>query len=167
MTGLRSWALFPPAAVLAVATALMPIIQGGHPGYLIGIGVFGLLLYLVGASSLLPRTLVWGMAVLAFEYVLFVAVHRNTLELGAPLFAVLWFLAAEVGWFSLEARHGQPPWLLRVLLVAGVAAAGAVVGYLIVLTAAIGISGGLGLTLIGVLAALGAAGSLTWARRRG
>lgn len=167
MSRLRSWLLLPPAAVLAAAAALMPVLQAGHPAFLIAIGAAGLALYLLGASALVPRTLVWAMVLLAVEYLLFIAVHPHTLELGAPLFAVLWFLAAEVGWFSLEARHGQPPWLGRALLVAGLAAAGAVVGYLFVLTAAIGISGGLGLTLVGVLAALGAAGSLTWARRRG
>jgi hypothetical protein len=167
MRRLRSWALLPPAAVLAAAAALMPILQGGHSALLIAIGGIGLVLYLVGASALMPRTLVWAMVVLALEYVVFIVVHPHTLELASPLFAVLWFLAAEVGWFSLEARHGQPPWLGRALLVAGLAAAGAVVGYLFVLTAAVGITGGLGLTLIGVLAAVGAAGSLTWARRRG
>jgi hypothetical protein len=113
----------------------------------------------VAALSLMarqPALLPLGLAGVGAAYALFLSLGRDAVDPRAPLVAAMLLLAAEFGFWSLEARDARPEraaLFRRLLLMAAVALGAALVASLL-LVAAADVSGGVGLEALGVLAAL-------------
>jgi hypothetical protein len=103
-----------------------------------------------------PALLPLGLAGVGGAYALFLSLGGDTVDERAPLVAAMLFLAAEFGFWSLEARDARPEragLIRRLLLMAAVALGAALVASLL-LVAAADVSGGIGLEALGVLAAV-------------
>ena len=126
------------------------------PAVVAGVGAVGCALLLVafagGWASVFPVAL----AVVGAAYGVDVALRRGDVDPRAPLVAVLLFVAAETGWWVFEAAGARGDrtvvlrragWLVALAVVTGL------VGSL-VLVAASGAAGGVGLEAAGVAAAV-------------
>jgi hypothetical protein len=103
-----------------------------------------------------PALLPLGLAGVGGAYALFLSLGGDAVDPRAPLVAAMLFLAAEFGFWSLEARDARPEraaLIRRLLLIAAVALGAALVASLL-LVAAADVSGGVGLEALGVLAAV-------------
>lgn len=154
------------AVALAAVLALAPVVgAGGGPGPLVALGLFAVALYAAGLALPWPALLPWGLGLLAVEYLVSLELRRAPLDSGAPAYAVAFFLCAELGWLGLEARRGGRPWPRRVAGVAALALAGAVLAALLLLLAAVPLSGGPPMTAVGVAATIAVAACLAWLGR--
>jgi hypothetical protein len=163
----RLWVL--AGLPLAGGLGLLPWLAMPSPGRslaLLWLGGLGVMAYAAAVIMPWPTALPWALGLLAVEYLLGLELRSADLDLGAPAFAALWFLSAELGWLGLEARRGGRPWPGRAVAGAAVAVGGAGLGVVIVLSPAVPIAGGPFLTGLGVLAAVGAAAALAWLARR-
>ncbi len=103
-------------------------------------------------QSLLP----WGLAGVGAGYTVFLSLRTGTVDPRAPIVCAALFAAAELAFWSVEARTGGSERIVvvrRLALVGGGALGAAVLGGLLLVLAA-STSGGVGLEAIGVLAAI-------------
>jgi len=161
-------ALLAAGAVLAAALALVPVVGGPAWERPVGtIGVLAVLLYAAGVAMPWAGALPLALGLLAVEYLVSLQVRRAPLDAGAPTYAAVLFLCAELAWLGLEARRGGRPWPGRILAVAGLALAGAALGaVLLLLTSAVPLGGGPPMTALGVAATIAVAACLAWLGRR-
>jgi hypothetical protein len=154
--------------MLALGLALLPLVLvDSRPAALLAaLGGAAAVLYVAALLLPWPRALPWVMGLLAVEYLVGLELRGPRLDPTAPAYAAAWFLSAELGWLGLEARRGGRPWPGRVILVGAVALAGAAMGVVLLLVAALPVGGGPALTGLGVLAALVATACLAWLARR-
>jgi hypothetical protein len=122
----------------------------------VGIGAAGLGLGALGLVRPWPSVVAAGIAVVGAAYAVELSLGPETVDRWAPLVAAALFVAAELGFWSIEPRAASPERavLLRRLLFLVVAALS--VGLLgsVLLYAASGASGGIGLESLGVAAAV-------------
>jgi hypothetical protein len=120
----------------------------------IGLGAAGCVLMLLAFPRRWAPLLPLGLTGVGGSYGLFVALHGGSVDAGAPLVAAALYGAAELGYWSLErgARYRRGPAARRLAGVVLGALVTALVGS-IVLVAASGVSGGVGLESLGVAAA--------------
>ena len=155
-----------PGAMLAAALAIYPAITLEAAPPVVGLGGLALFLFVAGQTLPLPSVLAWAVGLLAIEYLAALELRGAGLDVAAPAYSAALFLCAELGWLGLEARRGGRLWPGRAVGVALVALAGAAVGALVLLLAAVQIAGGAALTGLGVAAAVTVAGCLAWLARR-
>ena len=103
-----------------------------------------------------PALLPLGLAGVGAAYALFLSLGRDAVDPRAPLVAAMLLLAAEFGFWSLEARDARSEGaaLVRRLLLMAVVALGSGLVASLLLVAAADVSGGVGLEALGVLAAV-------------
>lgn len=121
-----------------------------------GVGVVGCLLMALALFTRWKSTLPFGLALVGASYGVFLAIHNGAVDQWAPAVAAALFVAAELGFWSLERSpsHGERVVLLRRLAgLSGGAVVSALAGSLI-LVIATGASGGVGLEAAGVAAAV-------------
>jgi hypothetical protein len=140
------------AAVVAYAAAgtdRLPEVVGG-------VGALGWTIAAVALLGKWPSLLPWGLAGVGAGYAVFLGLRTGSADGGAPLVAAGLVVAAELGFWSLESRdaHVERAVLVRrIVLIAASGLGAALVGSLL-LVAAAGVSGGVGLEAVGVLAAV-------------
>jgi hypothetical protein len=123
------------------------------------VAAVGALGWAVAAAALVGRwqsLLPWGVAGVGAAYALFVALRTGSVDPRAPVVAVALFVAAELGFWSLEPLDARPEpvVLIRRLLFLVVGGLGAALVGSLLLVAAAGVRGGLVLEALGVLAAV-------------
>jgi hypothetical protein len=122
----------------------------------VGIGAVGLALGALGLVRPWPSVVAAGIAVVGAAYAVELSLGPETVDRWAPLVAGALFVAAELGFWSIEPCAACPERavLVRRLLFLVVAALS--VGLLgsVLLYAALGASGGIGLESLGVAAAV-------------
>jgi hypothetical protein len=122
----------------------------------VGIGAWAMLaLALVGKW---PTLVAWGMAGVGAEYALFLRLRGDSVDERAPLVAAGLIAAAELAYRAVDPEEGRIEprlWLRAAIAVGGAAAAGAVIGGLL-LVAAGSANAGLALEAAGILAAVAA-----------
>ena len=154
-----------PGALLAVGLAAYPALAHHAAPPVVGLGALAVLLF-VGAQTLpLPGALAWSLGLLAIEYLVTLALTADRLDVGAPAYAAVFFLCAELGWVGLEARRGRRLWPGRAVAMALLALAGAALGAVLLFSAAFELAGGAALTGLGVAAAVAVAACLAWLAR--
>ena len=125
------------------------------PAVVAAVGTAGCALTALALPGRWPSLLPAGLAGVGGGYGVLVGLHSGVANGAAPAVAAALFAAAELGFWSLErgaARYERPALVRRLLGIAGGAVATALVGSL-VLAAASGVSGGVGLEAVGVAAA--------------
>ncbi|MDQ6744319.1 MAG: hypothetical protein M3170_08350 [Candidatus Dormibacteraeota bacterium] len=150
------------AALLAVYPALDPRVPVAPLALL---AVPAALLYAGAMLRLWPDGLPLALAMLALEYLAAVYLRGGGLDLLAPAYAAGLFVCAELGWLTLEAGGGHPPWPGRGVALAMLAGIGFLAGVGLLAVALLPIGGGRLLTGAGVLAAVGAAAAIAWLAR--
>ena len=98
-----------------------------------------------------------ALALLGAEYAGLFVVRGDTLDVRAPLYGAAFLVVAELSFGALELRAGRPePGLVprRVAVVVGAAAAGVIVGLVVLAAAATPLNGGLWLEAAGIVAAV-------------
>ena len=124
----------------------------------------GGLLAMVGVAVLaaalvlrLPALVMPGLALLGAEYAGLFLVRGDTLDVRAPLYGAAFLVVAELTFAAIELRAGTPEAGLvprRAAWLVGAAAAGVVVGLVVLAAAAAPLDGGLGLEAVGIAAAV-------------
>ena len=125
------------------------------PAVVAAVGTAGCALTALALPGRWPSLLPAGLAGVGGSYAVFLGLHSGVADAAAPAVAAALFAAAELGFWSLKrgaARYERPALVRRLLGIAGGAVATALVGSL-VLAAASGVSGGVGLEAVGVAAA--------------
>jgi len=120
------------------------------------IGALGWTLAAVALLGRWPSLLPWGVAGVGAAYALFVGLRTGSVDPRAPIVAAGLFVAAELGFWSLEPLDARPERIVlvrRLLFVVFAGLGAALVGSLL-LVAAAGVSGGIALEAVGVLAAV-------------
>jgi hypothetical protein len=122
----------------------------------VGIGAAGLGLGALGLVRPWPSVVAAGIAVVGAAYAVELSLGPETVDRWAPLVAAALFVAAELGFWSIEPRAASPEravlvrrWLFLVVAALSVGLLGSVLLY-----AASGASGGIGLESLGVAAAV-------------
>jgi hypothetical protein len=125
------------------------------PEVVAGVGAAGCALFVVGLVGRWPSLLALGLGGVGAAYAVFLSLRAGGVDANAPLFGAALFVAAELGFWSLEPRlrAGAAVLIRRVLMIALFALGSALVGSL-TLVASAGVSGGVGLEALGVLAAV-------------
>jgi hypothetical protein len=141
------------AAALAVYAALVT----PRLGWLLGAtGGAGVLVLAVALSLRLPTFVAAAFVLLGGEYAgLFLA--TDAIDIRAPLYGALFFVAAELAFAAVELRAGKPERGLRArraAAVVAVALGGVVLGAVVLAAATVPVGGGLALEAIGVVAAV-------------
>ncbi len=124
-------------------------------GVVAGVGAAGCALTALALPGRWPSLLPAGLAGVGGSYGVFLGLHSGAVDAAAPAVAAALFVAAELGFWSLErsaARYERAAVARRLLGLIGGAVATGLVGSL-VLAAASGVSGGVGLEAAGVAAA--------------
>jgi hypothetical protein len=165
-TGRPLLAIGPLALALAAGLALAPALGLRGPGPAGALGGVAVALYVAALAVPWPGALPWALGLLAVEYLVSLELRSASLDATAPAYAAALFLCAELGWLALEARRGDRPWTGRALGIGALALAGAALGALLLLAAAVPLAGGSPLTGLGVVAAVAVAASLAWLGRR-
>jgi hypothetical protein len=160
----RGWLV--PGALLAAGLAAYPAITQQAAPLVVCLGGLAVALFVAGQALPLPSVLAWALGLLAIEYLAALQLRSAGLDLTAPAYAAAFFLCAELGWLGLEARRGGRLWSGRAVAVVSLAVAGAVLGALVLLLAAVQMAGGALLTGVGVAAAVAVAACLAWLARR-
>jgi hypothetical protein len=132
---------------------------------LAALAVPALALYAAALLRLWPDGLPLAVALLALEYLAAVYLRGGGLDPLAPAYAAGLFVCAELGWLTLEASTGQPPWRGRVLALALLTGAGFLAGLGLLAAALFPFPAGWPLTAVGVLAAVAASAALAWLAR--
>jgi hypothetical protein len=126
-------------------------------GLLAMIGVVGVVLLAAALVLRLPALVTAGLALVGAEYAALFVIRGDTLDVRAPLYGAAFLVVAELGFAAIELRAGTPePGLVprRAAWLVGAAAAGVVVGLVVLAAAAAPFDGGLGLEALGVAAAI-------------
>jgi hypothetical protein len=121
-----------------------------------GAGALGWTIAALGLLGRWPSLLPLGLAGVGASYAVMLGLRTGSVEPRAPIVAAALFVAAELGFWSLEpldARAERIVLLRRLLLAAGGGLGAALIGSLL-LVAAAEASGGLALEAVGVLAAV-------------
>lgn len=161
----RGWLV--PGALLAAGLAAYPAITQQAAPLIVSLGGLAVALFVAGQALPLPSVLGWSLGLLAIEYLAALQLRSAGLDLTAPAYAAAFFLCAELGWLGLEARRGGGRlWPGRAVAVVSLALAGAALGALVLLLAAVQMAGGALLTGVGVAAAVAVAACLAWLARR-
>lgn len=143
---------------LAAGLGLYSVPEGGlAPAFRLAAAVAAGLM-LLGASGLAPAAVAYSLALLGAEYLAGLAARGARLDLAAPVYGALLFLAGELAYAALDARRpAGAGGARRALPVLAVTAAGALAGYGLLALALAPVAGGLALTGAGAAAAVGAA----------
>jgi hypothetical protein len=123
----------------------------------LGVGAAGWALTLAALIGRWPSVLPWGFVGAAASYTVYLSLRHGTADSRAPFVAAALFVAAELGFWSVERTAGrnERAVVVRRLAVIALGTLGtALLGSLLLVVAA-SVSGGLGLEAIGVLAAVG------------
>jgi hypothetical protein len=134
----------------------------------VGVGAAGLALALAGLIRPWPSVAAAGIAVVGAAYAVALGVGPRTVDEWAPLVAAGLFVTAELGFWSIEPSAALPERAVvvrRLLFLAAAALAVGLVGS-VLLYAASGASGGLGLESLGVAAAVAALAIVALLARR-
>jgi len=151
--------------LLGVGLAAYPLLSPGPLRSTLAIPAgLALLLYLMAVVGLWPGGLSAAVGLLAIEYLASLYLRGIPLDVTAPAYGACLFLCAELGWLAVEGS-GDPRWLARWFVVAGVASAGAALGWGLLVVASVPLVGGLPLTALGVVAVVALAGALAWLAR--
>jgi hypothetical protein len=121
-----------------------------------GVGALGWTIAALGLLGRWPSLLPVGLAGVGAGYAVMLGLRTGSVDPRAPIVAALLFVAAELGFWSLEPSDARAEWIVllgRLLLVVGAGLGAALIGSLL-LVAAAGASGGVGLEAVGVLAAV-------------
>ncbi|MBJ7598969.1 MAG: hypothetical protein DLM67_07370 [Candidatus Nephthysia bennettiae] len=154
------------AAGLGVLLAAYPALDRRVPGApLAALAIPALVLYVAALLRLWPGGLPLAVALLALEYLAAVYLRGGGLDLLAPAYAAGLFICAELGWLTLEAAGGRPPWAGRGLALAALAGAGFLAAVALLAAAMLPFPAGWPLTVAGVLAAIAASAALGWLAR--
>lgn len=159
-------AIAPVAMALAAGLAVAPALAVRATGAIGALGGVAVALYVAALAMPWPGLLPWALGLLALEYLVSLELRPAPLDAAAPAYAAALFLCAELGWLGLEARRGGRPSPGRALAVGALGLAGAGLGALLLLAAAVPLAGGGALTGVGVLATVAVAASLAWLGRR-
>jgi hypothetical protein len=152
-------ALIAAAGVVAysdVASDRLPAVVGG-------VGVAGCALMAFALATRWRMVFPVGIALVGASYGVFLAVRNGAVDARAPVVAAALFVAAELGYWSLErspSRSERAVVLRRMAGLLGAAVATALVGSL-VLVAATGVAGSVTLEAVGVAAAVLAVAAIT------
>jgi hypothetical protein len=160
-------------AGLGLAAAGLAALLAAYPGLdqrvplapLAPLAIAALMLYAAALLRLWPGGLPLAVALLALEYLAAVYLRGGGLDLLAPAYAAGLFICAELGWLTLEAAGGRPPWAGRGLALAMLAGAGFLAGVALLAAAMLPFPAGWPLTAAGVLAAVAASAALGWLAR--
>jgi hypothetical protein len=141
---------------LAGAVAYSGAATGRLPQVVAVVGALGWTLVAVALVGRWPSLLPWGLAGVGASYAAFVGLRSGSVDPRAPVLAAGLFVAAELGYWSLEPLDARPERivLVRRLLFLAVAGVGAALVGSLLLVAGAGVSGGLALEAVGVLAAV-------------
>ena len=125
------------------------------PAVVAAVGAGGCALTALALPGRWPSLLPAGLACVGGSYAVLLGLRGGAVDAAAPAVAAALFVAAELGFWSLErspARYERAALARRLLGIGGGAVATGLVGSL-VLVAASGVSGGVGLEAAGVAAA--------------
>jgi hypothetical protein len=137
----------------------------------LGIGAAGVSVALLSLVIRWPVFYGLGLALVGTAYAVYLALRPGTVDDGAPFVAMLLFLAAELGYWSLE-RHDarpEPAVVARRLVALAAAACGTALVGTVLLVAVSSTEGGVALEGLGVAAAVlivAVATALTWRASR-
>jgi hypothetical protein len=126
-------------------------------GLLAMIGAVGVAFLAAAFVLRIPALITPGLAVLGAEYAALFALRGDTVDVRAPLYGAAFLVVAELSFAALELRAGRPePGLVprRAAVLVGAAAAGVIVGLIVLAAAATPLNGGLGLEAAGIVAAV-------------
>ena len=121
------------------------------------IGAVGVAVLVAALVLRIPALVTPGLALLGAEYAGLFVVRGDTLDVRAPLYGAAFLVVAELSFAALELRAGRPePGLVprRAAVLVGAAAAGVIVGLVVLAAAATPLNGGLGLEAAGIVAAV-------------
>jgi len=153
--------------LIGVGLAVYPLLGAGAVRTALAVvGGMGLLLYLFAVGGLWPGGLGVAVGLLAAEYLASLYVRGVQLDVTAPIYAACLFVCGELGWLGVDGGAGSPRWPARWFATAGLALAGAALGWVLVIVATVPLAGGLVVTALGVAAALAAATTVAWLARR-
>ncbi len=152
------------AAVVAYAAADAPRLSQ----LVWGVGAAGVALAVIGLVRPWPLVVAAAIAVVGAAYAVAFAVGPRTVDEWAPLVAAGLFLAAELGFWSIEpsAARRERAIVVRRLLFLAVAALGVALIGSVLLYVASSASGGIGLESLGVAAAVAALSIVALLARR-
>lgn len=138
------------------------------PELVVGIGAAGLALAAVGLVGSWPSVVAAAIAVVGATYAVELSLGPRTVDRWAPLLAAALFAAAELGFWSIEPAAARPERAVLVRRLLFLAAAALAVGLVgsVLLYAAAGATGGLGLESLGVAAAVMTLAIVAWLARR-
>jgi hypothetical protein len=126
-------------------------------GLLAMIGAVGVAVLAAALVLRIPALVSPALALLGAEYAALFLVRGDTLDVRAPLYGAAFLVVAELGFTALELRAGRPePGLVprRAAMIVGAAAAGVIVGLIVLAAAATPLNGGIGLEAVGIAAAV-------------
>jgi hypothetical protein len=149
-------------AVAAVAgaaglAAYAAVVAERLGGLLAVVGVAGVAVLAAALALRLPALVAPGLALVGAEYAGLFVVRGDTLDTRAPLYGAAFLVVAELAFAAVELRAGTPePGLVprRAAWLVGAAAAGVVVGLVVLAAAAAPLEGGIGLEAVGIAAAV-------------
>jgi hypothetical protein len=126
------------------------------PELVFGIGAAGTAIAAVALVGRWPSLLPWGLAGVGAGYALYLSLRSGTVDSRAPLLAAMLFVAAELGYWSLERRstRAERAVFVRRLVLLGLAGLAAALVASLLLVAASETSGGMTLEALGVAAAV-------------
>jgi hypothetical protein len=124
----------------------------------LGVGAGGLVLAVLGLIRPWPSVVAAAIAAVGAAYGVELGVGPGTVDEWAPLVAAGLFVAAELGFWSMEpsASRAERTVVVRRLLFLAAAALGVALAGTVLLYVASGASGGIGLESLGVAAAVAA-----------
>jgi hypothetical protein len=126
-------------------------------GLLAVIGAAGVAVLAAALVLRLPTLVMPGLALLGAEYAVLFVVRGDMLDVRAPLYGAAFLVVAELAFAAIELRAGTAEAGLvprRAAWLVGAAAAGVVVGLVVLAAAATPLDGGLGLEAVGIAAAV-------------
>ncbi len=126
-------------------------------GLLAMIGAVGVAVLAAALVLRIPALVAPALALLGAEYAGLFLVRGDTLDVRAPLYGAAFLVVAELGFAALELRAGRPePGLVprRAAMLVGAAAAGVIVGLVVLAAAATPLNGGIGLEAVGIASAV-------------
>jgi hypothetical protein len=132
-----------------------------------GVGLAGCALFALGLAGRWPSLLGLGLAGVGAAYAVFLSLRIGGVDANAPAVGAGLFVAAELGFWSLERRLGAL--LVRRIVVIVLLGLGSALAGSLILVASAAVSGGVGLEALGVVAAIAVLGSIAAlaARARG
>ena len=158
------------ALVVLAALATYPVVAvDERKDVAAGIGAAALALLALALARRITALVPWPIALAGAGYAVMLALNADATDAAAPLYAAGLLLAAELAYWSLEARgvpeeRGLLP--LRVGVIAACCLGTIVVGGALMVAAAAGGRGGVALEAVGVAAAAAAVALVTWLARR-